>query len=89
MSAKKKNKQVIQCANKKCYTNWYPGENSIKKKRLKTYVLLENNQLIMHAESKEKIPTELIKFNIRVLNILSRAKYEYIQSQKKHTKVST
>ena len=34
-------------------------------------------------KKKKKAPTELIKQNIRVLNTLSRAKYEYIHSQKK------
>ena len=37
---------------------------------------------------KKKPLTEFLKLNVRVLNTLSRAKYECLQSQKKSTKVS-
>ena len=42
------------------------------------YILLENNQLKMHAQSKEKTWTEFLKQNIKVLNTQSRAKYIFL-----------
>ena len=39
---------------KQYHTNWYPGKKFYKKRRLKTYVLLENYQLITHCLVKRK-----------------------------------
>ena len=50
-------------------------EKKFHKNKGKTYLQPENNQLIMHAKPKEK-KTEFLKPNIRVLNTLSRKKYE-------------
>ena len=60
-------------------------KNQLKKKRLKAYELLENNQTITYILPKEKkAPTEFFKQNVRVLSTLSRTKYEFLQSQKKN-----
>ena len=37
-------KQIIQFVNKKYYTNWYLGKKFNKKRRLITFILLEQNQ---------------------------------------------
>ena len=43
-------KKPIQLTNKKYYINWYPGKKFYKtKKRLKPYVLVENNQPIVYV----------------------------------------
>ena len=37
----------------------------------------------MYAKPKEKTLTEFRKLNVRMLNMLSRVKYEFLQNQKK------
>ena len=67
--------QMVQFVNEKYYTKWYLRKNYMKKKTLKTFVLLENNHH-RNAPSKEKTEIEYFKLNI------SWAKYEYLQNQK-------
>ena len=52
----------MQFVNKKYYTNWYLEKNSIKKKKtkLKTFILLENNQPALQCLAKRKRSTELL-----------------------------
>ena len=88
---KKTQKPLIEFANKKkkiTQTDTWGKKTSIKE-RLKTYLLLENNQPIMHAKPKEKTLTEFLKLNLRVLNTLSRMKYECLRNQKKIYQVSS
>ena len=69
---KKKKKQIIQLANS---TNWYLGKQFCKKKkRGKTHVLLENNQVARISSQKKKTPTELpqLRHN-KVFNTWNRA----------------
>ena len=49
----------------------------------------KNNNKQTEKNKQTKTPVEFLKLNIRLLNKLSRAKYEYLQSQKKSTKFST
>ena len=66
-------KRMVQFANKKYYEKFHK-----RKKKLKTYVLLQNNQPITQAESKEKIPTEFLKLHVRMFNRLNRTEYEFL-----------
>ena len=65
---------MIQFVNKKYYTNWYLGKKFNKKKKLKTSILLENNQPALQCLAKRKHNN--LRWNIKLLNTLSRAKLE-------------
>ena len=54
------------------------GKNSIKTKT-KTFLLFEkqSNNIIMPCQKKKAL-TEYLKLNVKVLNTLNRAKYEYL-----------
>ena len=48
-------------------------------KRLKAHILLENNNAC--RAKRKKTLTKFLKLNVRMLNTLSRVKYECLQSQ--------
>ena len=80
---KNKKKQMILFVNEKNFTNWYLGKNSIKKmkKRLKTPILVENNQPAPQCLAKRKNTdiAELIRKCIKVPNTLRRVKLEFLK----------